>query len=77
MAMKRWAVVLTDFVDRADIGVIERSRSTRLTEESFEGLLITGNFIRKEFQSDSPAERRVLGLVHNTHPAATEFSMIR
>ena len=66
-------IVLADFVDRADVGMIQRGSSARFAEKSFEGLLVAGNLIRKKLQGDGAAQRGVLGSVNHPHPAAAEF----
>ena len=65
--------IFANFVDRADIGMVQRRRSTRLTPESLERLRIRRQIIRKEFQRHMPAKVRILSLVHHTHPTATKL----
>ena len=67
------AIVLADFVYRADVGMIQSRGSTGFASEALEGLTVIGHVIRQEFQSDMTAEVFVLGLIYHTHPAATEF----
>ena len=65
------AVLLADFVNGADISVIQSGCGSGFALEPFEGLRIRGEFVREKFQSDGTAEHRVLGLVNDTHsPAA-------
>ena len=65
------AVVLADFVDRADVRMVQRGRSARLAQESLQRLFVAGDLFRQELQRDGPAERRVLGAVNHSHaPAA-------
>ena len=59
---KRLAVLRVDLVDRADVGMIQRGRRTRLSAKSFESLRILGHVVRKKLERDKPAERGVLGL---------------
>ncbi len=70
---KRLAVLLIDLVDGADVGVIQRRSSARLSPKAFESVGNLGEIVRKELERDKPAERSVLSLVHNTHPAATQL----
>jgi len=65
--------VFPDFIDCADVGMIERRSGTRLTQKAFEGLPVVRDFTRKKLQGDGAAESSVLGLVDNTHPASAEF----
>jgi hypothetical protein len=45
-------------------------RGAAKSAESFERLRISGDVVRKEFQRHKTAERSVLSLVNNAHPAA-------
>ena len=65
--------VFANFVNRADIRMVQRRRRSRLTPESLERLRIRRQFIRKEFQRHMPAKIRILSLVHHTHPAAAKL----
>jgi hypothetical protein len=40
----------------ANVGMVERGRRSGLTFESLEGLSVTGQRVRKEFESDETAE---------------------
>ena len=64
------AGVFADFVDGADVGVIERGGRAGLTAEALEGHRIARQFQREEFQGSEPAEGNVLRLVHHAHAAA-------
>ena len=44
-----------DFVNGTDVRVVQGGSSTRLASESFEGLWIAGQFVRKELQGDEAA----------------------
>src|SRR5207249_8670226 len=67
---ERAALKFTDFVDRADVGVIERGSSASLAAETFERLSILGQVIRQKLERDKAAELGVFGLIHDAHPAA-------
>src|SRR5215469_16298031 len=67
------AVLLTNVVDRADIGMVQRRSRLGFTPESFERLWVAGELFRKELQRDKTVEACVLGLVHHTHATAVEF----
>jgi len=65
--------VFADFVDGANVGVIERRGCLCLAPESLERLRIISNIRRQKLESDEPVQNGVLGLVHNAHAATTEF----
>jgi hypothetical protein len=65
--------VLADFVNRADIGMIQGGGSAGFALEALEGLTVVGDIVRQEFQRDVTAKAFVLGLIHDAHPAATKF----
>ena len=67
------SVVLADFVDGADVGMVERGRGARFAAESFERLRILRDFFGKEFEGYEASERRVFGFVDHTHAAAAEL----
>ncbi len=61
---------LVDFMDRADVRVVQRGRRLGLPLEAAEGLCVVGEFFRKELQSDVATELEVFGLIHHTHATA-------
>ena len=65
--------VLSNLVNRADIGVIECRGSLRFTLEPFQGLSVLGEFFRQEFQGDGALELGVLGLIDHTHAPAAQL----
>src|SRR5271167_2233944 len=70
---ERAPTVFGNFVDGADVGMIQRRGGPGFTAKSLEHLWIFRDGVRKKFQCDKPAERRILGLVDNTHSATAEF----
>src|SRR5256885_5533526 len=66
-------LTLVDFINRADVGMVESGCRTSLATETFQGLGILSYFFRQELQSHESAKARVLGLIDNTHAAAAEF----
>ncbi len=70
---ERLTFVLSDFVDGADVGMVQRRRRPRLSAEAFQGLRVFSHRVRQELQSDHAAEFEVFGLVDHTHPTATEL----
>src|ERR1700678_812521 len=57
--------VLSDFVNGADVGMVQRRRSPGLTAETFESLRILRHVIRQELEGDEAAQFGVLGLVNH------------
>ena len=64
--------MLADFVDGADVGMVERGGGAGLALEALERARVAGQVCREEFQRDEAAEFRVLGFVDDTHPATAE-----
>jgi hypothetical protein len=55
--------MLPEFMDRADVGMIERRGGARLQMEPGQCFGALGRLIRKKFQRDMPPERQVFGFV--------------
>src|ERR1700736_4561905 len=70
---ERMVAVFADFVDGANIGMIQGGSGTSLTTKSFERLRVSRQFIGQEFEGDEAAKLGVLGLVHDAHAAATQL----
>ena len=70
---KRLSKYFVNFVDGANVGVVQRRCSFGLALKSREGLWVSGDIIRKEFQRNETIELEIFGLVNHTHPATTEF----
>ena len=66
------AVVLADFVDRANVRVVQRRCGASLTQKPLKSQLFARNAFRKELQRDGPPERGVLGTVYDSHPTAAQ-----
>jgi hypothetical protein len=69
---KTLAFVLTDFIDGANIGVIQSGGGAGFAAETFKGQRVTGQVVGKELKCDESAELGVFGLVNHAH-AAAEF----
>ena len=67
------AFAFADFVDGADVVVIERGGGAGFAAEAFERGGIFGDVVGKKFQRDEAAEREVFGFVDDSHAAAAEF----
>ena len=63
---------LVDFVDGADVRVVQRGRSFGFPLETAESLRVVGKVVRKELQSHVTAQLEILRLIHNTHAPAPD-----
>jgi hypothetical protein len=68
---ERLLTVLADFVDGANIGMIQSRGRTGLAAEAFQCLRVSRQFIGQEFEGDEAAKLGIVSLVDHTHPAAT------
>ena len=71
--MKRLPFVLADFVDGADVGMVQGGGRTGLAPEALQSLRVLRDLVGKELEGDKATERGVLGLVNHAHPAAAEL----
>lgn len=67
------AILRADFVDGADIRMIERRSGAGFAAEAFEGLRIVGNIFGKKLDGDEAAELEVFGFVDDAHPTAAKL----
>src|SRR5713101_1611001 len=67
------AILMPDFIDRADIGMVEGRGRLRLSLEAGQCLGILGDVIGQKLQGDKPTKGYVLGLIDNAHPAAADL----
>ena len=70
---ERLIVVLANFINRADVGMVQRGSGAGFTPEAFERLCVVGEFVRKKLQSDEAPELGVFGFVDDSHPAAAQL----
>lgn len=63
---------LVDFVNGADVGVIERGGGLRFLPETVVRVFIFREIGREEFQRNKPVQTGVERFVHHSHPAAAE-----
>src|ERR1700675_4865047 len=66
-------ILLPDFIDRADIGMVEGRGRLRLPLEASQCLGILGDIIGEKFQGDKSAQSYILGLVDDAHSAASDL----
>ena len=69
----RPALVLAQFMNRADVWMIERGRRASFTLEAFLGNGIGEHFGRQELDRNLAAEPLVFGAIDHSHPAAAEL----
>ena len=67
------ALVFPEFVNRADVGVVQRRRGTGLDAESFDGLAVGGRVGSNELERHLAAQERVFRGVNDTHPPSTKL----
>ena len=72
MTMKRWPFVLADFVDRADVGMVQGRGGAGFAAKALQGLRILGGVVGKKLQGDEAAEQRVFSFVNDSHAAAAQ-----
>ena len=65
---ERSPIGLIDFVDRADVRMVQRRRSLGLPLESAEGLRIVGEFFGEELQGNVATELEVFRLIYTSMP---------
>jgi len=65
--------IFADFMDGADIGMVERGCGTGFTPKTFQGLRIAGQYVRQKLEGDETAQFEVLRFVDHTHAATAEF----
>ena len=53
---ERLAVLLADFIDRADIGMVQGGSSLSLSLETSQGLGVSGDLVRQELQGNKTME---------------------
>ncbi len=70
---KSQAVLLVDFVNGADIGMIQSRGCLRFALKTAERLLIFGDIVGQELEGDEPAQLKVFGFVDYAHASAAQF----
>jgi hypothetical protein len=64
--------VLADFVNGANVGMVQCRRSTSFTTKPFECLRVAGYILWQKFQGYEATKLGILSLIDNTHPTAAE-----
>ncbi len=70
---ERAAFVLADFVDGADVGMVQRGGGARFAPETFQRLRVLDHIEGQEFQGDEAAQLGVFRFVDDAHSTAAEF----
>ena len=68
-----FAILFTDVVNGADVGVVESGGSLGFALEASEGLGIFGDVVREKFQCHVAMKSCVQGFVNHTHSAAAKL----
>ena len=61
--------MFADFVNGADVGMVERGSGAGFALEALEGLAIVGESFREKLQCDMTAETEVFGFEYFAHAA--------
>ena len=69
---ERLAVVFADFIDGANIGMVQGRSRPSLAAEAFQRLWVSRDILGKEFERHKSAERGVFGLVDHTHATSAQ-----
>ena len=68
------AVVIFDFVDGADRGMIQQGGGPGFALEALHGLAVAGQVVGEKFYGNVAAQPGVFCLVNHSHPAAAELA---
>ena len=63
-----------NFVNRADVRVVQRGRGLGLALEAAESLCVVGEFVGKELQGDVATELQVFRLIDHAHSPAADLA---
>ena len=70
---ERLAALVVNFVNGADVRMVQCGCGLGLALEAGEGLRIFGYFVGQEFQGYKAAQLEVFGLIDNAHAATTKL----
>ncbi|MGB9403375.1 MAG: hypothetical protein WCA98_07540 [Candidatus Acidiferrales bacterium] len=73
MAMKRRALVLADFVDGADIRMVQSRCGLRFALETGDSLRILRHVVGQKLEGNEAMKADVLGFIDDAHAAAAQF----
>src|ERR1022692_3558514 len=66
-------LLLPDFMNRADIGMVQCGRGLRFSLEASQCLRVSGDLFRQELQGNKTMEDYVLSLIDHAHPATAQL----
>src|SRR5664279_4691971 len=66
------AIVMTDIVDRQNVGVVQRCDSPCLLLESAQPVTVTGKGLRQNLERDIPPQPRIPGAIDLAHSACSQ-----
>src|ERR1700686_1250336 len=70
---ERQTVLLIDFMNGANVGMIKRRSRLCLSLKTGESLRIPGDVVGQKFHCDKAEQSEVFGLVNDTHTAAAKL----
>src|SRR5208283_5159793 len=70
---ERLTLFLPDFMNSADIGMVQGRSRLSLSLEAGQGLRIFGHIIGQKLEGDKAMQADVLGLVDDAHATTAEF----
>ena len=65
--------LLVDFVNRANVGMVQRGSGLRLALKTGQSLRVFGHIVGEKFQGDEAVQLDVLGLVDHAHAATAKL----
>src|SRR6516165_10586027 len=66
------ALVFAEFVNRADVGMIQRGSSAGFSFKTFKRFRVLDKLLGQEFQRNTATQLQVLRFVHHPHAPATK-----
>ena len=70
---ERTSLMLADFVDGADVWMVEGRCGLRFALKALQRFGCLDQIVRQEFQRNMPFEAQILRLIHHSHSATTQF----
>src|SRR5215831_9171136 len=66
-------ICLVNFIDRADVRVVQRGGGLGFSLKTRQCLRVFGYIVREELEGDKSTELHVLRLINHTHPTTTQL----
>ena len=67
------AMLVVNFIDGADVRMVQRGSSLGLALKTRKSLRVFGNVVGQELKCNKPPELQVLALINHTHTTTTEL----